>query len=1009
MKDGLPVVLISGNNFVAKKLVESFLMDEVFVVVLDKKEKWVEYADEKLLITNNIGEIDFRIDYVFDFDSKQIVWSRAEVDESRLVVIGLNNTCDDLLPRLRKKSVDWRLLVGYDVFGPGMSLEENWVSRVMETAVLNKNLEIPKENGSLRCIFVDDFVKVVKKCCFVPGLTEEKIVIFGKKVSIDVICRTLVNKAKMTKKGAVVKNRDMFETTEKRVREGWDKIGWDGGGGFEAGVGETLQYLFSEIDLILRGKKKRIEIKKRRTPTIRVEIEEENLPRGIYETKVLKVGKKKKKKVVKKVEMEIDDMDDVVIGKAIKKQEKEEYKKYEWTAKKRGENRSNIGKNREDEIDLSQLEIKPAWGEKMKVKDSKKEKKEVRTKKEKLRIFFGGLSLKKVNWKLVVLPIMGLVTVYAMLLISFFGGLWRMSRVIDRVRTLVENGQVAEGGILIDKNITKINRLEKQLKLASFEGRMFSYKGWSEVLRVLETTMDLEKELLGFFENSAKYGEAIFEEGEIDWEKEELELKNKLAILENRLGMLEARTKGDWSFLPNRIRLFIFAKSEEVTVWRELVSKIRAGMDSFFYIMAIDGGRRDFLVLMQNEMELRPTGGFIGSFGVLSFEDGQFLSLEISDIYDIDGQLKGHVEPPVPIKEILGEASWYLRDANWKADFSEAAVDMEWFFKKETGREIDGIISINLSVAKAILDEVGEVWVPDFDENINSNNLFDQAEFYSENSFFAGSRQKSTFLGKLSGQLMEEIKNQKGMGQIGLIRAILDSLDKNEMQIYLKDKEKASALADLGWDGSMYSGGCSVENCVADYLYMVEANLGVNKANYFLKRSIDKTVDISDRAVTRVVKVSYENMSRTTAWPGGDYKNYMRVYVPADVNISEVSIYDSDDTNNRRVLGKKDLEVKTVGDKKELAFLVTVPVTKKRTVEMRYSSQIDLNTFSDFSYLSYVQKQSGYGDTPIVSLVSYPDAWLVIQVEPAATVVNGKLLFSEILDRDLSVGVVISK
>lgn len=676
------------------------------------------------------------------------------------------------------------------------------------------------------------------------------------------------------------------------------------------------------------------------------------------------------------------------------KKETNEYEKYEWKPIKKLKVAEFFDKvqDKEDKIDLSQFDIKPAYKEVKKIEVRKQKKK-----------------VKKINWKLVVLPVMMLVTVYTVLLVSFFGSLWRVARMADKVKTLVEEGKVTESMDLVDKNIGRIDGLENRLRLVSLDGRLFSYKGWGEVLRVFKTVMDLEKELVTFFESANKYGGAVFGEEKIDWKVASMDLKSTLTTLENKLGLLEARTSGDWSFLPNRLRSFVLAKSKEVSDWRGLVSKISDSLDSFLYIAATDGGRRDFLVLMQNEMELRPSGGFIGSFGVLSFEDGRLLGMDVGDVYDIDGQLKGHVEPPLPIKDVLGEPSWYLRDANWEIDFTKAAKDLEWFFDKETGRKIDGIITINLSVAKALLDQLGEVWVPDFDEKINSDNLFDQAEFYSEKAFFAGSRQKSTFLGKLSVALMEEIKSQKGMGQMGIVRAMLDSLDKNEMQIYVHDKKTASNLADLGWDGSVYSGGCGMENCTADYLYIVEANLGVNKSNYFLRRDIERTVDISDRAISRVVKINYENLARTAAWPGGDYKNYMRVYIPDDTNISEVSIYDSDELTDRKVLTGEELMASSVGDKRELAFLVTVPVPRKRTVEIRYSSQIDLNIASTFSYLSYVQKQSGYGETQMVSLVSFPANWQTIQVEPGATVVNSKLLFDEKLDKDLKMGVVISK
>jgi hypothetical protein len=98
-----------------------------------------------------------------------------------------------------------------------------------------------------------------------------------------------------------------------------------------------------------------------------------------------------------------------------------------------------------------------------------------------------------------------------------------------------------------------------------------------------------------------------------------------------------------------------------------------------------------------------------------------------------------------------------------------------------------------------------------------------------------------------------------------------------------------------------------------------------------------------------------------------------------------------------------------VKGKKEVGFLVVVPAGKKRVVELRYIDQIDLTNKDKFSYLHYIQRQPGYGDTGMVTLVTVPNGWQVNQVEPAANLVGDKLLFNQKLDRDIRMGVEISK
>ena len=116
------------------------------------------------------------------------------------------------------------------------------------------------------------------------------------------------------------------------------------------------------------------------------------------------------------------------------------------------------------------------------------------------------------------------------------------------------------------------------------------------------------------------------------------------------------------------------------------------------------------------------------------------------------------MEPPWEIKTHLNEANWYMRDANWNADFVKASADIQWFLEKEVGGKVNGVIGIDLAAAKSILRATGGIYVPDFKETIDENNLYEQAEFYAETKFFPGSVQKASFLGALGMLLFVEIK-----------------------------------------------------------------------------------------------------------------------------------------------------------------------------------------------------------------------------------------------------------
>ena len=107
--------------------------------------------------------------------------------------------------------------------------------------------------------------------------------------------------------------------------------------------------------------------------------------------------------------------------------------------------------------------------------------------------------------------------------------------------------------------------------------------------------------------------------------------------------------------------------------------------------------KKTYLVLFQNNMELRPGGGFIGSYGILNLDKGKVESFNLHDVYDADGQLKGHIEPPFAIRRYIPLVHLYLRDSNFDVDFSNSASASAYMLNQEKGQIVDGVIFLYYS------------------------------------------------------------------------------------------------------------------------------------------------------------------------------------------------------------------------------------------------------------------------------------------------------------------------
>lgn len=370
--------------------------------------------------------------------------------------------------------------------------------------------------------------------------------------------------------------------------------------------------------------------------------------------------------------------------------------------------------------------------------------------------------------------------------------------------------------------------------------------------------------------------------------------------------------------------------------------------------------RKTYLILFQNNSEIRGTGGFIGSYGLVTFDKGKFVDVEIRDVYFADGQLKGFVEPPLPLKTYLGQDVWYLRDSNWDPDFMTSGQRAQWFFDKETGRKVNGVIAINLTVAQRLIEAFGTIEIPDYKEKIDKDNFFEKAEYYSEKGFFPGSTGKEDFLGQVGRVLIEKIKTANEIEKVALVKAVMTSLEEKDLMAYFDAKGLQVFLGKLNWDGSLKRMRCSEgKKCLEDYLMVIETNVAVNKSNYFLKRSIDHQVVISSsREIAETMQINYENQSPSDNFPAGKYRSYLRVYVPLGSRLNSCRINnaickpDQTTEHNRTVFG----------------FLVEVPVKEKRQVTLSYTLDKPL----EGEYLFYTQKQSGIGKDNFTLSLNYP-------------------------------------
>ncbi len=462
-----------------------------------------------------------------------------------------------------------------------------------------------------------------------------------------------------------------------------------------------------------------------------------------------------------------------------------------------------------------------------------------------------------------------------------------------------------------------------------------------------------------------------------------------LYTLGNTLGLAQAELQmllADQTF-PFSIHT-ISAKGREAVSDLSSIRESSADIDkllSLFLSLAGFNAPRTYLVLLQNSMELRPTGGFIGSVAIASFADGRLTSLDIQDVYTYDGQLKGHVDPPLPIRNLLGQEHWYLRDSNWEPGFKEAGARAAWFYEKETGTTVDGVIAINTPFITDLLSATGPIQLTDYHDTITADNFYGKSMYYTQNDFFPGSTQKKDFLGSLSRAVLTTITSGKSANSAGLFRAITKALASHDLMMTFVNPDLQSLIEHYGWAGRVPPDigcvGVDPSTCVFDPFISVEANLGVNKVNYFVTRSLDRIITVNpDGTRTESMTITFHNASGTQ----GEHLPYLvydRFELPPDASVGAITLDDAIISTRSAVASPSAVPYIestpvasgrfTVG----VAFVVPPASDKRLTVTYTENQPLRFGpagaVFDDF-----VAKQPGISGETAHTVIRYPSGWV---------------------------------
>ncbi len=368
-------------------------------------------------------------------------------------------------------------------------------------------------------------------------------------------------------------------------------------------------------------------------------------------------------------------------------------------------------------------------------------------------------------------------------------------------------------------------------------------------------------------------------------------------------------------------------------------------IDRFVQAFTIkDGVERRYLVLLQNNMELRPTGGFLGQYAVARLKDGEVTSLFFEDANLLDQRIKASVTAPYPFERMMEVKKWKFRDSNFFPDFPTSVDKIKYFYRLSGGNDnFDGVLAINATVLNDFLKITGPINLGAYGTFTGEDAVL-KLEEQVEKKYILNedldTQNRKAVMKVLAPAIADRLITPGNLKKTADLA--LEELRNKDVQFYFKDAELQGLAEKVGWAGKIN------QEWDGDYLMAVDANLGAFKSDFYMDREMIYNVDLTLEKPTATLEIIYTHNATYGDWRTTDYHSYLRVYIPLGselVSREMVSYPNIQEESNKTYFG----------------FICHVIMNHQTHAKIVYTLPDEIRD----NYKLLIQKQSGVGDVPV--------------------------------------------
>lgn len=371
--------------------------------------------------------------------------------------------------------------------------------------------------------------------------------------------------------------------------------------------------------------------------------------------------------------------------------------------------------------------------------------------------------------------------------------------------------------------------------------------------------------------------------------------------------------------------------------------------------MAGAEGGRNYLVVFQNNAEIRATGGNAATSTVIHAENGKIQKVEDETVVDfLFAGLTGEFDADLPDETLdLYESDFPTNAQNFSRtpDFPTTAAMFSQLWTETNDTQLDGVISMDPVALSYMLAATGPVALDDGTE-INTDNAVKLLLSDTYERFGVDGLAADAYFAEVSARVFDAIASGS-WDPMTMIDQMRRSVDEDRIYAWFPREDENAIVTEYNLDGSL-----SADNVEATQVGMYVNNASYSKLEFYLSTSMTVSCDAAARTMTTT-------LAMTSTVPGSNLSGYTLAWRNPSLNIprttmildvlsvappgstivstspesGDISRWDRDGAEKGHPLASRTMLV-PMGETKTVSFTSTIPEGELGPLEVRYSPTV---------------------------------------------------------------------